>query len=160
MVLKNELKLTLIKCHKNINHSPLIWITVIFTQSLLNKFIVHVKCNTSNFWESLFIDHLIQGYHSACHLYSFLPNSRIKPKWCFNQTQLTQPQATKFIYHNSEQNLAMSLGHSAELNLFFWKSDSFQDYSIFRYNQVMLKAALWFVAGYLRERGNHSNGVL
>lgn len=163
MVLKNELKLTLIKCHKNINHPLLIWIIVILAQILLNKFIVHVKCNTSDFWNSLFIDHLIQGYHSACNLYSFLPSSRIKPNWCFNQSQLTQPQAIKFIYNNSEQKPAMPLGHSSELNFSFLKGRViffFQDYSIFRYKQVMLKVALWFVAGHLRERGNRSNGVL
>lgn len=45
MLLKNELKFTLIKCHKNINHSLLIRIIVILAQLLLNKFIVHVKCN-------------------------------------------------------------------------------------------------------------------
>lgn len=49
MVLKNELRLTLIKYHKNIKHSLLMWITDILAQFLLNKFIVHVKCNISDF---------------------------------------------------------------------------------------------------------------
>lgn len=37
MVLKNELKLALIKHHKNINRSLLIWIVLILAQILINN---------------------------------------------------------------------------------------------------------------------------